>query len=96
MGLFTTPRFKPLNHTQTRTQDSVSTTFRRNVSSADVATLKSDIESNFPGVGVTFIGNEFDYYVSVAGPTAQHAKAINFAFPKGRDDITIQPFQTLP
>ena len=96
MGLFTTPRFKPHNHTQTRTQDSVSTTFRRNVSAADIATFKSDIESNFPGVGVNYIGNEFDYHVVVEGPNVQYAKAINFAFPKGRDDIVIDPFQTLP
>jgi len=96
MGLFTTPHFLPATNTANRTQDSVSTTFRRNISSAAITVLKSAIETNFPGAGFTFSGAEFDYEVVLQGSTAPYQKAINFLFPKGRDDITRVPFETLP
>ena len=96
MSLFTTPRFIPINHTQVRTQDAAITKFRRNLSSTDIATLKTDVETNFPGVGLNFTGPEFDYEVELAGSTAQYEKALTFIFPKGRDDILLEPFETLP
>ena len=96
MGLFTTPRFKPATNAANRTQDSVSATFRRNVSSVDIAALKSSVETGFSGVAFNYVGNEFDYEVTLEGSTAQYQKAHNYLFPKGRDDITIEPFETLP
>lgn len=96
MGLFTTPRFTPPGDHRNRTQDSVSTTFRRYLSATDIAALKSTVEGNFSGVGFNFTGVEFDYEVVLAGPTAQYQKAVTFLFPKGRDDIILEPFETLP
>ena len=96
MGLFKTARFASANHTKNRTQDSASTTFRKNISSAAIATLKSDVESNFSGIGFNFTGLEFDYKVVLEGSTVPYQKALNFLFPKGRDDIITNPFETLP
>ena len=96
MGLFNAPQFGAPPNPKNKSFDSVSTTFRRNISSADIATLKTTIESNFAGVAFNYSGSEFDYQVILEGTEASYRKAMNYLFPKGRDDITIQPFQTLP
>ena len=64
--------------------------FNKNVSSGDMSSLKSTVESNFPGVALNYEGSEFDYSCTLEGPKDAFSKAINFLFPKGRDDITIQ------
>jgi len=96
LAFFHTPRFTPPGDSSNRTQDSVSTTFRRLVSASEIAALKILVEANFTGVGFNFTGNEFDYKVVVGGPTLPYEKAITYLFPKGRDDIQRTPFETLP
>lgn len=97
MGLFfNAPQFGAPPNPKNRTFDSISTTFRRPLSSADIATLKTTVEANFAGVAFNYSGKEFDYEVVLEGPEGQYQKAMNYLFPKGRDDITIEPFQTLP
>ena len=74
-------------------QNPVIRTFKKNLSSTDITSLKSTVENNFAGVAFIFSGAEFDYLVSLEGPKDVFSKALNFLFPKGRDDITIQRSQ---
>ncbi len=91
-------KFIPPNHNfnARRTQDAAESQFKKFISSTDISTLKTTVESNFPGVSFIFSGNEFDYDVVLQGSKVPFQKAMNSLFPKGRDDIIIQPAQTLP
>lgn len=91
-----TPRYASGSSTLNRSQDSNTTQFKKNLSAADIATLKTDTEANFPGVSFVFSGSEFDFTVVLQGPREKFTNAINTLFPKGRGDITINPFRTLP
>jgi hypothetical protein len=96
MGFFKAPQFGAPPNPANKTFDSISTSFRRPLSSADIATLKTTIEANFAGIAFNYSGKEFDYEVFLEGPESPYRKAMNYLFPKGRDDITIVPFETLP
>ena len=96
MAFFKAPRFKPPFNNDNRSFDSVSTTFKRNLSATDIAALKVTVEANFAGVAFNFTGAEFDYDVSLQGPEAPYRKAMNSLFPKGRSDIIVEQFDTLP
>lgn len=96
MGLFNAPQFGAPPNPDNRSFDSITTKFRRPLSSTEIATLKSTVETNFTGVAFIVTGSEFDYEVTLQGPETPYRKAMNFLFPSDRDDITRQPFETLP
>ena len=78
------------NYTAIKTHDSLKTTFKSPLSSTDIAALKTRIESNYR-VAFLYTGLEFDYEVTVEGTDAPFKNAMNTLFPKGRNDIVIQP-----
>ena len=90
------PRYASASSTINRSQDSNTTQFKKNLSAADITTLKTDTDANFPGVSFLFSGGEFNYDVVLQGPREKFVRAMSILFPKGRGDITITPFQTLP
>lgn len=96
MAFFRAPQFKAPSNPDNRSFDSVTTTFRRPLSSADITSLKATIEANFAGVAFNYTGAEFDYEVTLQGPEAPYRKAMLYLFPKGRGDIIVQPAQMLP
>jgi len=96
MGFFRAPQFGSPANPKNKSFDSVTTVFRKPLSSIDIAALKVTIEANFGGVAFNYTGKEFDYQVTLQGPVSAYQKAMRYLFPAGRDDITIQPFQTLP
>ena len=84
--------FLPPRHefNASRTQDSCSSTFKKGISAADIATMKTDVESKFVGVAFIYSGAEFDYDVALQGPRAKFTAAMNYLFPNTRDDIVVQ------
>jgi hypothetical protein len=83
--------FATPNYYRTKTyHDSQKNTFQMALSSADMAALKVSVEANFSGVAFNYIGSAFNYKITLEGPAAPFAKAVNFVFPKGRPDIIIQ------
>jgi len=83
--------FATANYYRTKNyHDSQKSSFQLEVSSADMAALKANVETNFSGVALNYIGSAFNYRITLEGPAAPFAKAVNFVFPKGRPDITIQ------
>lgn len=96
MAFFKASQFKPPFNNDNRSFDSVSTTFKRNLNATDIAALKVTVEAGFAGIAFNYSGLEFDYDVSLSGPEAPYRKAMNYLFPKGRSDIIVEPFETLP
>jgi len=77
------------NYTTVRTHDSLTATFKQPLSAADIAAMKTRIESNYR-VAFLYTGLEFDYTVTLEGTDEPFKKAMNTLFPKGRQDILIQ------
>lgn len=90
--------FLPPRHefNETKTQDPCSSGFKKGLSSADIATLKTTVETNFSGVGFSYSGAEFDYDVVLTGPSANFRKAMAYIFPNNDDNVTIQPGRWRP
>jgi hypothetical protein len=75
-----------------KSQDPIIYTFKKFLSSADILSLKTLIESTYK---VTFAvsGLEYDYDVTMTGSTGEFTRAFNTLFPKGREDIVVQRSQ---
>jgi len=78
------------NFASNKTQDSLTTVFKSALSATDIATLQSMIETNYT-VAFLYTGPEFDYTVTLQGTQGPFTRAMNTLFPKGRNDIIIQP-----
>lgn len=72
-----------------KAQDSLKFTFKSQLSSGDIASLKTRMESNYR-VAFNYTGAEFNYEVVLEGTQGPFTRAINTLFPKGRPDIIIQ------
>jgi len=82
--------FATSNQIRVRTHDALSVTFKQPVSSAAIAALQTKIEANYK-VTFSYSGNEYDYSVVLTGSEMPFVNAMSTLFPKGRDDILIQP-----
>lgn len=77
---------------KSRTHDPVQYRFKKALSSAAIAALKTSMESTY-NVAFIYSGNEYDYDVVMTGNTGEFVRAMNTLFPKGRSDILVQRSQ---
>lgn len=65
-------------------------TLVKTLSSADMATLQTSIETNFPGVKLSYEGAEYAYQVTIEGRSPVFQNAYRLLVPRDRPDITRQ------
>jgi hypothetical protein len=59
----------------------VKATFKKCITTTEMAALKSEIEGLWSDVGVTYDGVEFDYDVVITGSSLNFSKAMKLAMP---------------
>jgi hypothetical protein len=90
--------FLPPRHefNASKTQDPCSSSFKQGLPAADMASLKSTVEANFPGVGLNYSGAEFDYDVVLEGPRTNFQTAVAYIFPNNDPNVTRNPGRWRP